>query len=105
MLPRIVRLFPADTRAPHAFVQAVLLKLLGKFEAALREVTSFFRTAEREIADRGDDLEFWRERAKRDVKPHLIVPRARRTVRQRARADREGMLNHVLGLADPLRTD
>jgi hypothetical protein len=49
------------------------------------------------------DLERRRERADRDVEPHLVVARARAAVRDPARPDGRRDLHDLLGLHGPLR--
>src|SRR6266496_1124361 len=105
VLPRIMCLLSANTRTPHSFVDAISLDLLGKCEAARREERAFFGAAQGKVSDRRENLELWRERAKRHVKTDLIVPRSGRPVRKCDRIDLARVTHDAARLANSLGTD
>src|SRR6516164_6597675 len=105
MLPGIVRFFSADTRAPHPFVDAVFLNLLWEIEAVPGKKFPFVGATEREIADRRNDFQLRRERAKGDVETHLVVSRTCRAVGERSHAKLQSVPDDCFRLANTLRAD
>ena len=87
VLPGIVCFLAANARAPHPFVDAVLLNLLRKREAPLREKRTFLCPAERQIPNRGHNFQLRRERSKHHIETHLIVTRASRPMSESADAE------------------
>src|SRR6266545_1673022 len=102
VLPGIMRLLSANTRTPHSFVDAILLESLGKCEAARGEERAFFGAAQAKVSDRRENLELWRERAKRHVETDLIVPRSGRPVRKCDRIDLARVTHDPARLANSL---
>ena|SRR5437870_6410111 len=105
MLPGIVCLLSTNTCAPHSFVDAVLLDLLGKRKAARGEERAFFCAAQSEVSDRREKFEFWRERTERHVKADLIISRSGRPVRKCDCIDLARVRYDTARLANSLRAD
>jgi hypothetical protein len=82
-----------------------LLELLWKREAARGEECAFFGTAQGKVSDRREDLELWRERAKRYVETDLIVPCPGRPVRNCDRSNLARVTHDPSRLANSLGTD
>src|SRR5207244_2966076 len=102
VLPGIMCLLSANTRTPHSFVDTILLDLLGKCEAARGEERAFFGAAQSKVSNRRENLQFWRERAKRHVETDLIVPRAGRPMRESDCVDLARVIHHPMRLANSL---
>src|SRR5262249_11510448 len=105
MLPGVMRLLSANARAPHSLINAVLLELLGKCEAARGEERAFFGAAQGKVSDRRENLQLWRERAKSDVETDLIIPCSGRAVRNCDRIDFARVIHDPACLANSLGTD
>jgi len=105
VLPGIMCLLSANSRTPHSFVDTILLDLLGKCEAARGEERAFFGAAQSKVSNRRENLQFWRERAKRHVETDLIVPRAGRPMRECDCVDLARVIHHPMRLANSLGTN